>query len=236
MKKATMIVVCAVMITHAYSQTGNDTAAVHSNFGLLTYFGVGASYNNFKNMNDILPKFSIPALSKYNVAATLNEDFRLHNLLIGLNLLYTASEKNASDYNEMLLNFSGDINFGYYVFNKKKFHLAPEAGVGFYSSSAYLTHTSGYADFADILNDKVAVNMYQTAALLNFGLRFDFADFTKRRTDLTTIKLGYKYGLKQQGWGIDESSNSTFADSPKDRLNQYYVLFCFGMSRTKHRA
>ncbi len=226
--------VCVLLVTLAYSQTEKDTAVVNRNFGLLTYIGVGASYNNYKNMNAILPKFSLPTLSKYNFAFTVSEDFRIHNGLIGLDALFSTSQKSLANDNELLLNYSGGVNFGYYLLQTKNFHFAPQVGIGLYSSTAYLTQTTGYASFADVLNNKVAVNMYQTAALLNFCLRFDFADFTKRKTDIAAIKLGYKYGLKQKGWGIDQNSNSTFSDSPKDRLNQYYLMLCLGMSHSKH--
>ena len=236
MKKALLVVMCVLMITLTYSQTGTNTSTRNSDVIWLTSFGIGGSYNNYKNTNSILPKFSLPTLSNYSFGGVIEEHVKLHNALIGLNLMFVASEKRPANFNESLMNMSGELDFGYYILNKNKLHVAPEVGIGLYGSAVNLTQTTGYATFADVLNDKVAVNMYQNAALLNFCLRFDLADFTKQHTCLTTIKLGYKYGLKEQGWGTDQNSNSTFADSPKDRLNQYYLSLSLGLARARHHS
>ncbi len=119
-------------------------------------------------MNNILPKFSMPTLSKYSLNGALETHVKLHNVLIGLNLMAGASEKRPANFNESLMNMSGDLDFGYYVFNKNKLHIAPEVGVGLYGSAVNLTQTTGYATFADVLNDKVAVNMYQMCTVTQF--------------------------------------------------------------------
>ncbi|MDQ2752544.1 MAG: hypothetical protein M3R72_05920 [Bacteroidota bacterium] len=172
MKRTMLVVVCALMMTLAYSQTGTDTAIRKSDVSWLSSFGIGGSYNNYKNMNDILPKFSMPTLAKYSLDAAVEEHVRLHNALIGLNLMFGAAEKRPLNYNESLMSFSGDLDFGYYVFNKNKLHIAPEVGIGLYSSAVNLTQTAGYATFSDVLSDKVAVNMYQKRSVAKFLFAF----------------------------------------------------------------
>jgi hypothetical protein len=78
-----------------------------------------------------------------------------------------------------------------------------------------------------------SVDINQNTGVLDFCLKFDIADFIKDKSCLTGIRLGYKYGLSSRGWGVDETNNTTVSDSPKDRINQYYLLVTIGFSKLK---
>lgn len=235
MKKGILFGFFALLFLPAFSQSDSDTTGFNPHFGLLTYIGIGASYNNYKNLNATLQNNNLPTVGKFGLAEILGEDFRLHNWLIGLNENVTFSQKRPDNYNVWLMTFSGEINGGYYLINSKQFHFAPMAGIGYYGAQARLTQRGGFSNFNEVLQNKNSIDINQSLAALDFQLRFDFADFTKRHDDFTSIKLGYRYGLKQQGWGIDEANYTTVADSPKDRVNQFYILICTGLSRAERR-
>lgn len=230
MKKYLLTNLSLLVFLCSYSQTAvppnTDKAAQF-------YFGIGAAYNNIKNLDATLSNAGLPTIGKFNLAGIAEGDFRMKNLLLGVNSGMGAYEKKSDHYNTSMMNYSGGVNIGYYVVNSKKFHLAPQAGIGFYSSQIKITQRNGFTNFNDVLVNGNSTDINQNTGVLDFCLKFDIADFTKDKSCLAGIRLGYKYGLSKRGWGIDETNNTTVTDSPKDRINQYYVLLTIGFTKLK---
>jgi len=215
---------------YSYSQT---SAPANTDKGAQFYFGIGGAYDNIKNLNATLSNAGLPTIGKFSFAGVAEGDFRMKNLLLGVNSGMGAYAKKTDHYNTSLMSYSGGVNIGYYVVNSKKFHLAPQAGIGFNSSKISITQRNGFTDFNDVLANGNSTDINQNTGVLDFCLKFDIADFTKDKSCLAGLRLGYKYGLSKRGWGIDETSNSTVTNSPKDRINQYYVLLTIGFTKLK---
>lgn len=231
MKKYFLGAVCIFILSHSYSQSNSNN--YDPNKGIQFYFGPGVAFNNFKNLNTALANNSLPSTGKVQLAGIAELDFRSKNLLFGLNSNMGAYEKNTDNYNSYLMNYGGGINIGYYVLNEKKFHLAPQAGIGFSSTEVKITQRKGFNDFNDVLANGNSIDIHQNVPVLDFALKFDFADFTKMKEGMFGLRAGYRYGLTSRGWGIDGTNNSTVDGSPKDRMNQFYFLATIGFAGQK---
>jgi hypothetical protein len=232
MKNIFLAILCSSAFIMTHAQTG-ASGMYDTGKALQLYIGIGGGYNDYKNLNATLKDNSLPTVGKFTLANSLEADMRHRNLLMGLAGNMGFSYKRTDDYNSLLFNLGGQLNVGYYVFNNKNFHLAPQAGIGFFSSAVNLTQRKDIDDFNEVLTGKNSISINQTVPVLDFCLRFDVADFTKAKTGAGSIRLGYKYGLSNHGWGIDISNNSTVNNSPEDRINQFYVMFSIGTSLLK---
>ncbi|MBV9961619.1 MAG: hypothetical protein JO072_05175 [Parafilimonas sp.] len=210
----------------------NAPTSYEADKSLQFYIGLGGGYNNYKNLNASFENADLPAVGKYALLTTLEANIRNKNLLIGLTGNMGASFRKPDHFN-VLLNFNPQVNVGYYIVNDKKFHFAPQVGIGAYSSSVNIEQKDNAGDFNDVLANGNAISINQNVAALDFCLRFDFADYTKPQTGATSIKLGYKHGLSKRGWGIDATSNSTINNSPEDRVSQFYLQFLVGVALQK---
>lgn len=232
MKNVVLVMLCLFVCAFAYSQT-TAPQAYERDKALHLYVGIGGAYNNYKNLNAVFKDYDLPSVGKFTLTDFIEADLRHKNFLIGLAGNMGFSYKKTDDYNSMLLNFEPQLNVGYYVVNNKNFHLAPQVGIGYFSSAVNLTQRKNIDDFNEVLAGKNSIAINQSTAVLDFGLRFDFADFTKVKSGIGSIRLGYKYGLSERGWGIDVTNNSTVDNSPKDRINQFYVMLSAGASLLK---
>ena len=214
----------------SYSQ---NAAPVNTDKAAQFYFGIGGAYNNLKNLNPVLANAGLSTIGKFTFAGIAEGNLRMKNLIFGLSSGMNAYAKRSDNYNTSLMSYSGGLNIGYYIVNIKKIHVAPQAGIGFVSSQVKITQRNGFTDFNDVLANGNSVDINQNTGVLDFCLKFDIADFTKDKSCLTGVRLGYKYGLSSRGWGIDETNNTTVSDSPKDRINQYYLLVTIGFSKLK---
>ena len=201
--------------------------------GIQVYLGAGAAFNDFENLNDALSAHGLPSLGTAAFSNILEADLRMKSLLLGLSAAMSFTPKEKDDYNTSVLNMYGGLNVGYYIVNSKKFHLAPQVGIGINASYVKIARKDGYSDFDEVLDDGNAINLNQFTPVLDMSLKFDFADFTKIKTGLAGIRAGYRLGLDKRGWGIDEKSNSTVEGSPEDRLGQFYVLLHIGFGAAK---
>lgn len=197
---------------------------------LLLFLALGGGYNNYKNLNTTLDDAGLPGVSKFSLIGSIELNLRLKNLLIGLSQITGKSYKRPDNYNVSLLNIKQQLHIGYYIANTKNFHLAPQVGIGRLSSAVDITQRN-IDDFNNVLADKNSININQITGVLDFCLRFDFANFTLQKSSATSIRLGYQLGLSNRGWGIDAFRNSTINNSPKDRINQLYVLLALGFVR-----
>lgn len=179
-------------------------------------FGVGSFYNDFKNQNKGLSDAGYSSTGRFAFSISMESVSRNKNFLIVRSLVIGGSSRKNDDYKTLLTSFYKGLNFGYYIANSKKFHLAPEAGIGLYSSFIKISSRNAY-------DNGNSVTVTQQAPALDFRLRFDFADFTKTQPMLIGFRLGYSPGLKV-GWNIQKSGTLTLDSSPKDRINQFYVL------------
>jgi hypothetical protein len=230
MKKYLFTNLCLLIFIFSYSQ---NTAPLNTSKAAQFYFGIGGAYNNLKNLNPVLANADLPTIGKFTFAGIAEGELRMKNLIFGLSSGMSAYAKRTDNNNTSLMSYAGGLNIGYYIINSKKFHIAPQAGVGFVSSQVKITQRNGFTSFNDVLSGN-SVDINQNTGVLDFCLKFDIADFTKDKTCLTGVRLGYKYGLSNRGWGVDESKNTTVSDSPKDRINQYYLLVAIGFSKLKH--
>lgn len=231
MKRVIIFSIFITAVSFSYAQTGpmqyDPAKAIQFNFGL------GGAYNNYKNLNSTLKNANLPTLGKFSMASVAEVDLRHNNFLVGLISKMGFSPKRNDDYNTAVINFYGGANIGYYFVNSNKFHLAPQAGIGYFSSIAQITKKSGYSNFNDVLANRNSVNINQGIAAFDFALKFDFADFSKSKAGLLGARLGYTLGLSKRGWGVDEVSNSTVDNSPKDRINQFYAMAVIGFALQK---
>lgn len=231
MKQCFILLLLLQLFIAGYPQ--NSTISYDANKALQLNFGIGGYYNDFKNLNKRLSDAGYLSTGRFALSNLMEVDFRNKNFLIGLNSGMGISSRKNDDYKTQLANFYGGLNFGYYIANSKKFHLAPQAGIGLYSSFIKISSRNGYDNFDELLNNSNSITINQYVPALDFCFRFDFADFTKTRSPLTGFRLGYKLGLSNRGWGINESSTSTLDNSPKDRVNQFYVLATLGYTGQK---
>jgi hypothetical protein len=232
MKHCLILVLLTGTFTVSYSQMP-ATMRFDPNKALQVYFGLGGAYNNFENLNNTLSDASLPTVGKSAFANILEIDLRHKNLVFGINTGVGFSPKKEDDYNTFLMSIYGGLNVGYYIVNSGNFHLAPQAGIGFYVSEAKIMQKNGYEDFNDVLENGNSIDINQATPALDLCLKFDFGDFTKGGTFFPGFRVGYRYGLINKGWGIDETSNSTVDGSPKDHVNQFYVLLTIGFSGLK---
>lgn len=201
--------------------------------GIQVYLGAGAAFNNYENLNDALSAHDLPTTGTAAFSNILEADLRMKSLLFGLSAAMSYSPKRNDDYNTSVASFLGGLNVGYYIVNNKKFHLAPQVGIGINATYVKIARKDGYSDFDEVLDNGNAINLNQYTPVLDMSLKFDFADFTKIKTELAGIRAGYRLGLDKRGWGIDETANSTVDGSPEDRLGQFYVLLHIGFSAAK---
>jgi len=232
MKYIVLIILCSSAVIMSYSQT-SASQTYDANEALQLYVGIGGGYNDYKNLNATLKDNNLPTVGKFTLANSLEADMRHKNLLMGLSGNMGFSNKKTDDYNSLLLTLGGQLSAAYYVLNNRNFHLAPQLGIGFFYSAVNLTQRNGFVDFNEVLENKNSISIDQAVPVLDFCIRFDVADFTKAKSGAGSIRLGYKYGLSNRGWGIDVSNNSTVNNSPEDRINQFYVMFSIGTSLLK---
>ena len=232
MKKILFVAVFAFAFSFLNAQM-EPAKSYDANKGLQFYMGLGGAYNNYKNLNNTFKDASLPTIGKFSLTSGAEIDLRNKNLLFGLNGDMGFSYKRTDDFNALLLNFGQELHVAYYVANSKNFHFAPQVGIGFLSSNVNLTQRKNIEDFNDVLTNGNSVSINQNVGVLDFSLRFDFADFTKPKSKSASIRVGYKHGLSSRGWGIDATSNSTIDNSPQDRINQGYILFSIGFAGQK---
>ena len=232
MKNIVLLMLCLTVFAGVNAQT-DSSQAFDPHKALMLYIGFGGGYNDYKNLNAVLEDNDLPTVGKFTLTNCLEVDRRHDNFLIGISGGMGLSYRRPDNYNVFLANFNGSLNIGYYVYNNKSFHLAPQAGIGFFSSFINHSQRSDIEDFNELLEGKNSISINQTAPVVDFCLRFDMADFTKARTGAGSIKVGYKLGLSKHGWGIDASNNSSIDNSPEDRINQFYVMFSVGASLLK---
>jgi hypothetical protein len=214
-----------------YSQ--KDSLDTYDQTKALEFFiGLGGAYNDYKNLNATLEDASLPTVGKFSFTPVIEANLRHKNFIIGLNGGIGFSERRPDNYNVMLLNFLQELHAGYYVVNSNDFHLAPQVGIGFFSSALNLEQRDNINDFNQLLEDKNAVSINQVQGILDFCLRFELANFTKPKSRAANFKLGYRYGLSKRGWGIDYNT-STVENSPEDRINQFYATASVGISLLK---
>jgi len=232
MKRYVLLFVYVLIVASAFAQS-NAPQSYEPDKSLQFFIGLGGGHNDYKNLNASFDDAGLPTVGKYALLTTLEANIRHKNLLVGLTGNMGGSFKKQDEFNVFLLTFNPQVNIGYYIVNDKKFHLAPQVGIGAYSSSVNLEQKENAGNFNDLLANGNAININQHVAALDFCLRFDLADYTKPKAGAASIKLGYKYGLSKHGWGIDATSNSTVESSPEDRINQFYLQFLVGVALQK---
>ena len=232
MKRNLILVLLLSACSTSYAQP-SEPKSYDPTKAIQFYFGLGGAYNNYKNLNSALKDASLPTVGKFAFTSIGEIDLRHNNFLIGLTSHMGFSPKRNDDFNTSVMSFYNGVNVGYYVANSQKFHFAPQVGIGFNSSMAKITRRSGFDDFNDVLANGNSIDINQNTAALDFALKFDFADFTKAKTCLTGVRAGYKLGLSKRGWGVDELSNSTVDNSPKDRISQFYAMVTVGFALQK---
>ena len=231
MKHAIFLLLFVQLCIAGFAQNSNIT--YDPNKALQVHIGIGGYYNDYKNLNETLTSAGFDNVGKFAITNLLEADMRMKNLLLGIGGSMGASAKKNDDYNTWLMSFYGGLNIGYYVVNNKNFHLAPQAGIGIYSSFVKISDRNGYDNFNELLENGNTITMNQYTPALDLSLRFDFADFTKNKTVIKGFRMGYKLGLAKRGWGINETSNSTLDGSPQDRINQFYATATIGLTALK---
>ena len=227
------IILAFLLLAYTIPFAQDSTAKYDPDKAIQFYFGAGGAYNNYKNLNHTLTDAGLPSVGKFTLSSIGEFDLRHKNFLIGFTTAMGFSPKRNDSYNTSVFNFYTGVNAGYYIVNANKFHLAPQLGFGLYSSAAKISQRNGFTDFNDVLMNKNSITLNQNTPVLDFALKFDFADFSKAKTCLTGVRVGYKYGLSKRGWGIDETSNSTVDGSPEDRINQLYAMVTIGFALQK---
>lgn len=234
MKYQALLAVCLITFSAARSQMMMDSSHTFDpDKGIQFYVGLGGAYNNYENLDAIFKDAGLPTVGKFSLISSMELDLRNKSFLIGLKGNMGASYKRPDNYNVMLLNFGEQLHLAYYVANNKNFHFAPQVGIGYMSSHVNVTQRDNIDDFNDVLANGNSIDINQGTGVLDFCLRFDFADFTKPGSKAASIQAGYKLGLSRRGWGIDAFNNSTIDNSPKDRIGQIYLLFSIGFAGQK---
>jgi hypothetical protein len=233
MKSNIFLALCMLAYSFSYAQTTTTVETFDTTKSIQFYFGLGGAHNNYENLNGALKGADLPTVGKYALSSIFEFDLRHNNFLVGVTGNMNFSPKKSDTYNTSLMAFYGGVNVGYYIVNSNKFHLAPQVGFGLYSSMAKITQHTGFDNFNQVLESGNSIDINQNTPALDFALKFDFTDFTKSKTTLTGVRLGYKLGLDKRGWGIDETSNSTVDNSPEDRINQFYAMVTIGFALQK---
>jgi hypothetical protein len=231
-KRNVMLALLLIVYTMSYAQM-KEPKSYDPSKAIQFYFGLGGAHNNYKDLNAALQDADLPTVGKWAMSSIAEVDLRHNNFLVGLTSNMNFSPKRSDDYNTTVMSLYGGVNVGYYIVNANKFHLAPQVGIGYYGTMAKITKRNGFTDFNDVLQNGNSINVNQGNAALDFALKFDIADFTKSRTCLTGVRLGYKLGLSDRGWGVDEIKNSTVDNSPEDRLGQFYAMVTIGFALQK---
>ncbi len=156
----------------------------------------------------------------------------MKNLLLGIGGGMNLSARKNDDYNTWLMGFNGNLHVGYYVANNKNFHFGPQVGIAGYSSFVKISKRDSHDNFDDLLADGNTTTLSHYTPALDFALRFDFADFTKSKAGMAGLRLGYRLGLSNHGWG-DDISTSSLDGSPKDKISQFYVMATIGLTALK---
>src|SRR4029078_2289985 len=126
---------------------------------------------------DALSAHDLPTTGTAAFSNILEADLRMKNLLFGLSAAMSYSPKKNDDYNTSVASFLGGLNVGYYIVNNKKFHLAPQVGIGINATYIKIARKNGYSDFDEVLENGNAINLNQYTPVLDMCLKFDFADF-----------------------------------------------------------
>lgn len=138
--------------------------------GIQVYLGAGAAFNDFENLNDALSAHDLPELGTAAFSNILEADLRMKSLLFGLSAAMSFSPKTKDDYNTSILNMYGGLNVGYYIVNTKKFHLAPQVGIGINATYVKIARKDGYSDFDEVLEEGNSINLNQFAPVLDMSL------------------------------------------------------------------
>ena len=120
----------------------------------------------------------------------------------------------------------GSLSLGYAIFSERNYFL-------------YLNIGAGYAEHLRIIEIKNSQPTTLTSALQsgtgqsfvlkNTGIFLDFSLETMIRTKKVnalgkSIKLGYRYGMKENQWN---STFNSFTETPSDRMGNLYFQFMF---------
>ena len=230
MKKCLIVLLMLQLFFAASAQ--NSTMTYDSTKALMVTFGIGGSYNDYKNLNNRLDDAGILTVGKFAISNMLEADMRMKNMLIGLGGGMNLSARKNDNYNTWLMGFYFGAHVGYYVANNKNFHFGPQVGIDGYGSFVKITERDSHDNFNDLITDGNTTTMSHYTPALDFALRFDFADFTKGQTGMAGLRLGYRLGLSNRGWG-DDVNSSVLDDSPKDRISQFYVMATIGLTALK---
>ena len=230
MKQCFLLLLLMQLVIAGYSQSSDIT--YDSNHSLMVTFGAGGSYNDYKNLNDRLSEADILTTGKFAFSNMLEADMRMKNFLIGLNGGMNLSARKNDDYSTWVAGAYAELAFGYYVANNKNFHFGPQVGIGGYGTFVKITERNNHDDFNELLAEGNSTTISQYTPVLDFALRFDFADFTKSKSGVAGFRLGYRMGLSKRGWGNDGNGSAT-DNSPEDRLGQAYAMLTIGLTALK---
>jgi hypothetical protein len=230
MKKCLFLLLLTPLFIKTSAQ--NDNMTYDPNKALMVTIGAGAGYNDYKHLNNRLDDAGILTVGKFSISNMLEADMRMKNLLIGLGTGMNLSAKKNDDYKTWLMSFYGGAHAAYYVANSKNFHFGPQLGIGAYGSFVKITERNGHNNFNDLITSGNSTTISQYTPALDFALRFDFADFSKSKTGVAGLRLGYRLGLSNRGWG-DDAGTSVVDGSPKDRIGQFYAMATIGLTALK---
>lgn len=230
MKKCLMLLLMVQVVLTAGAQ--NSTTTYDPDKALMVTFGAGGSYNDYKNLNNKLDDAGILTVGKFAFSNMLEADMRMKNLLVGFGGGMNLSARKNDDYSTWLMSFNGAAHIGYYIANNKNFHFGPQLGIGGYGSFVKISQRNSNDNFDDLIANGNTTTLSQYSPVLDLGLRFDFADFTKSKAGMAGLRVGYKWGLSNRGWG-DDVNNSVLEGSPEDRISQFYIMATIGLTALK---
>ena len=230
MKKILLIALLTFFVQTTFCQNLADTVNVEysKNSPKRLTFGFGAPGFGFiwafsPNLNSILDTKSIDTKNVMG-AIPVSLNYQKNRFKIGVEALYGfASDcKSQEKFSTSLKAEIASVSLGYAIVSDRNYFLYFNFGTGY---AEYIRTIDIKGSQASSLSSALQLSAGQSIVLKNKGIFLDFSLETMIRNKKVnalgkSIKLGYRYGLKQNDWN---STFNSFTDVPSDRMSSLYM-------------
>ena len=236
MKKILLFTLMTFFVQTTFCQNLSDTVNVEysKNSPKRLTIGIGAPGFGFMwafspNLDNLLDAKRIETRNVL-LMAPLNVNYQKDRFKIGLEAIFGLPDSPHESQSKFATSLNANIaslSFGYAVFTERNYFLYVNAGVGYaeYTRTIEIKNSQP----TSLLSALQSSGTGQSVVLKNKGMFLDFSLETMIRTKKIkavgkAIKLGYRYGLKENEWN---STFNSFMETPSDRMGNLYFQFTF---------
>jgi hypothetical protein len=187
------------------------------NFGVELIFILGYQHNDYTNLNERLVSLNLneikPSMSQIGVGLA----FRFNKVITGYDMNVLLGDRASGGY----LHIYASTN----LLKTKRFIFSPQIGYGRQSVTYKYKVQSPATDFNSYFTAPNKVEIYHSNSVVDFALAFKLYPKTDNYNYLSLFRIGYRYGLKEKPWKINDGNSS---GAPYDRNSNFYLQLIIG--------